>query len=148
MEVTSATSGIEPGEQRARRKRLVVIVVAWAVVIGAFVAWRVVTDRAVDDKADTIEAQLRRAWRSVDLADLEDRYLEATTADSETGGNTAFALFPQPKNGEFFDGGFVGNNEFVARYSIDTGLAGRGCLAVRVRGPVPNRLTFSRRGHC
>ena len=36
-------------EQRSRRTRLVVILVAWAVAIGGFVTWRVVTDSAVDD---------------------------------------------------------------------------------------------------
>jgi hypothetical protein len=138
----------DPGEQRARRRRLVVIVVAWIVVIAGFVTWRVVTDRAVDDRSDTIEAQLRRVWRDVDLVDLQDRVDAAQLDDDETGRNSAFALFPQPADGKFFSGGFVGRNELVARYTVETDLAGHGCVAIRVRGPAPNRLTFARSGDC
>jgi hypothetical protein len=137
-----------PSEQRSRRTRLVIILVAWAVAIGGFVTWRVGTDSAVDDEADAIETQLRRVWRPVDLVALEDRFLDAQLDDDETGVNTAFALFPQPEDGEFFSGGFVSNNEFVARYTVDTGFAGHGCVAVRVRGPAPNRLTFARHDDC
>jgi hypothetical protein len=138
----------DTAERRSRRTRLVVILVAWAVAIGAFVAWRIVTDRAVGDESDAIETQLRRVWRDVDLVALEDRFLDAQPDDATTGDDTAFTLVPQPADGEFFSGGFVARNEFVARYTIDTGLAGHGCVAVQVRGPAPNQLTFARHDDC
>jgi hypothetical protein len=138
---------LDASERRARGRRLIIICSFIAVLLIGGLVWRRATDRAVSSKADSAMVELRRAWRVVDLDDLQRQYSVATTAANDTGDDgRAVALFPQPRDAELFVGTFVRGGVFEASYNVSAGWGGHRCVQMRVVGPAPNRIAFQEHG--
>ena len=132
---------IEAGERRARRTRLIIILSVVVVIGTAALVWRRLTDRAVDNKADRVIADLRDKWRRVDLPNLQQDYSAASVAANDTGDyDEAYSLLPEPSEADFFIGGFVRGGIFEATYNVSSGWGGHRCVQIRVVGPSPNRV--------
>jgi hypothetical protein len=128
-------------ERRARRTRLIIILAVVVALVTSALVWRRLTDRAVNDKADRVVADLRDTWRRVDLLNLQQNYSRATTAANDTGDyDGAYSLLPQPSEGDFFIGGFTRGGVFDASYNVTAGWGGHRCVQIRVVGPTPNRV--------
>ena len=134
---------MDEAEKRARRHRLIIILVVAAVIVAAFLAFGLLRNRALNDKADAAKADLLPQWREVDLAELSQSYNDATFDANERGDYSAvFDVFPTTNDATLVNADL--NRVGVARaaYSLET-WAGDECLLVVARASVPNRVTFA-----
>lgn len=127
---------------------MIIILVVAVLILGGFVVFSRVRNRAIDDKADAATTDLRSAWRDVDLARLREAYDEANTQASASGDYSAsIKLIPTSDDATFISADLSRPSEVAARYSVET-WAGNECLDVVTRSPVPNRVTFTTHKGC
>lgn len=139
---------LDETEKRARRRRLVIILVVAGLIVAAFLAFGLLRNRALSDKADAAKADLLPQWRDVDLAALSQSYDDATFDADATGDYSAiFKVFPTTNDATIVNADL--NRAGVARaaYSLET-WAGDECLLVVARASVPNRVTFTTAKGC
>ena len=132
---------VDAAEQAARGRRLIIIIVAVAIVLVTAVAWGFVSKHAVTDKSAAAQSELRALWTPLDLARLQSQYSKGPTGN--------FDVLPQPSDAQFAVGGFARQGVFTASYDVRA-LGRSQCLSMRVTGDTPpNRVRFRERsGHC
>jgi hypothetical protein len=139
---------LDEAEKRARRHRLIIILVVAGLIVAAFVVFGQLRHRALDDKADAATADLLPRWQDLDLVQLQKSYNDAAFDANDSGDySAAIDVFPATNDASFITANFDQPGVVRAAYSVET-WAGDECLNVVARGPVPNRVTFATRKGC
>jgi hypothetical protein len=127
-------------------RRLIVIVVVGAVIVGGLFGWWAVSSREQSSRVEQVEAAVRVSWSDLDVAALEDAYAAAVV----TGGPTPGLPGLPEIDGATLQRAEFGPTESSVLITLRIGgeLAATTCLDVTVLTNAPTNDITTRRVAC